>query len=1102
MDNFCSQLIDSLNAMLKMRFVNIHNSAYRHKIIITLNQHILLIYRFFEGIFYMKGILHISDLHLSHSEKFGFYWAEAEKVSSKIVDDVNSLRAEHSFSIDSIFFTGDMTFSGQQQQYELFDQHFLCPLIDKLGIQKKDVFFTPGNHDVDRSKINYLEKGLRANGSEEDISECFEIINNKEEEWKRLEGFINYNKTHKEQQKNIISNSDFFTCYKISNKLFILCINSAWLAMDDTDKEQLRITKSQIDSLNRIKIPADANIIGLTHHPLDWLNSEDREKFSTFIEKKISLLCFGHMHSFKQKLESNFSEGITLFLQAGTLDTREDNTGYSIITLNNTNDISDGRILYRKFNSELDDFEAWLERGNKGEIDFSTSNTLSFDSDKFSKISQEILEDIDKDLLINIGIALDKKKSLRNLYTEPNFLEMENTGLPTLKITSTSQIITDPYNLVLFGGHSSGRTSILKFLFIKSLELQKNKDFSEFSFYLDFKEVELKSISTIINHLCLQYSSSELTTSFEAKIKNMISDGNCVIYIDNVDKLSSKEEQIISEFFIKNKKCRFIVTAEHSSLPLITRLLTDDEKSKFYAVAIGSLRRCNVRDIVSRWHDFTSQNTIYKEITRTINNSQLPHNYFIYSMLLAIYEVDHDFKGILSESDIIENFIEILLRKHFMDTPPNKPQFKELLHFMGYLGKSLFDSRENFIDNNRLLEIAIVFNRETMHNYQVEDYITPLKECGILQKRDQILTFSQPCFLYYSIAYFMKHDSELKDEILSDENYLNLDKVIEYYSSQNASSFELLYLIQEKTKLIKESLSERMYADKKIKIEDVCIEDSNTFSLLDMVSNTKDFEKKIESLKADREKDDEKLDKIAPLKSEEKQAIIATDNSEGKRGLLNELVETLSLYSRVFRSTELSMERNKTLSIFDDLVQGYMFYLKASMVLMDESFIIPIILPYIEKKMLEDNLSEKEKDKVLEVFKLILSLARSTMPNNIQYIMSNELSSKKPRIENIISESKNSSENPVQKAILSYILMDIKEENTIKLVSELMKVKNKVVEESLFFKINQVLIGNYELSRGDEAALKEIAKRIGNDRQIIQSVKISEAIETLNNARG
>lgn len=59
-------------------------------------------------------------------------------------------------------------------------------------------------------------------------------------------------------------------------------------------------------------------------------------------------------------------------------------------------------------------------------------------------------------------------------------------------------------------------------------------------------------------------------------------------------------------------------------------------------------------------------------------------------MLLAIYEVDHDVKGILSESDIIENFIEILLRKHFMDTPPNKPQFKELRHFLGYLGFTLF----------------------------------------------------------------------------------------------------------------------------------------------------------------------------------------------------------------------------------------------------------------------------------------------------------------------------------------------------------------------------------------------------------------------------
>ncbi|EOK0266785.1 NACHT domain-containing NTPase [Escherichia coli] len=780
------------------------------------------------------------------------------------------------------------------------------------------------------------------------------------------------------------------------------------------------------------------------------------------------------------------------------MDTSENVSGYSLINFNSSNIISDGRIFYRKYNKEKTCYEPWEERGNGGVFDFTTEKTLTFDSEKFATLSNEILEKTDKDLLINIGISDEKKKSLRTLFTEPNFLEFALGAMPSMEIKSTQELLEGRNNLVIVGNHSSGKTSLLKYLFIKSLEKQASKDFSNFAFFLDLNAIELNSLNTIVSALCTQYFNADSTTSFEEKIKKMLHEGRCVIYIDNLDNINTKEQCVISDFFIKFKECRFIVTAGYNNSDLVVKILSDESKAKFHAIAIGSLRRSNVRDIVSRWHDTTSQNIIYKEITRTINNSQLPHNYFTYSMLLAIYEVDHDVKGILSESDIIENFIEILLRKHFMDTPPNKPQFKELRHFLGYLGFTLFKNKCNFISNNELLQTAIIFNRDTMHDYQVEDYIKPLKECGILKEELCNVIFSQPCFLYYSIAYFMKHNEELKKEILSDNNYLHLHKVIEYYSSQNSSSLDLLYLLKKKTNAIKSSLSERMLEDKGINIEDIKIEDSNTFSILDMVSTQDDFEKKIESLRADREKDDARLDELSPLSDKDKKANISNVRAEGNNNLLHDLINTLSLYARVFRSTELSMERENILNIFNDLVKGYVFYMKASLVLMDDSFVLPVILPALEKKMQEDKLTDNERQRVFEMFKLVLSLVRSMIPNNIQFIMSNDLSSKKPRIANIITESKDSNSNPVEKAILTFTLMDIKDEMVIQLANDLAKIQNKVVQESLFFKINQIITSNYDLKRTEEEALKELAKNIGIKRKLILTPKISDAFNTLN----
>ena len=51
------------------------------------------------------------------------------------------------------------------------------------------------------------------------------------------------------------------------------------------------------------------------------------------------------------------------------------------------------------------------------------------------------------------------------------------------------------------------------------------------------------------------------------------------------------------------------------------------------------------------------------------------------------------------------------------------------------------------------------------------------------------------------------------------------------------------------------------------------------------------------------------------------------------------------------------MERENILNIFNDLVKGYVFYMKASLVLMDDSFVLPVILPALEKKMQEDKLT-------------------------------------------------------------------------------------------------------------------------------------------------
>lgn len=140
----------------------------------------------------MKNILHISDLHLSVSKNSGFHEAQAKKVVSYILEDLESLKKVTEFNIDTIFFTGDISYSGRQEEYQSFHEVFFTPLLTGLGLSPENVFMVPGNHDMNRSAIKITEKPLRNSISNEQLSEIFNGLDKKQEVWSRSEEYNKY----------------------------------------------------------------------------------------------------------------------------------------------------------------------------------------------------------------------------------------------------------------------------------------------------------------------------------------------------------------------------------------------------------------------------------------------------------------------------------------------------------------------------------------------------------------------------------------------------------------------------------------------------------------------------------------------------------------------------------------------------------------------------------------------------------------------------------------------------------------------------------------------------------------------------------------------
>src|ERR1035437_6522562 len=109
-----------------------------------------------------KNILHISDLHLE------LFKTKEKQIKSrfnetnfelKFIDRIKESRDK----IDYIFLTGDLSNSGNSEEYDLVTS-FINRLSKEFSVERKNIVICPGNHDVNwvNNRIAFTESVLKA----------------------------------------------------------------------------------------------------------------------------------------------------------------------------------------------------------------------------------------------------------------------------------------------------------------------------------------------------------------------------------------------------------------------------------------------------------------------------------------------------------------------------------------------------------------------------------------------------------------------------------------------------------------------------------------------------------------------------------------------------------------------------------------------------------------------------------------------------------------------------------------------------------------------------------------------------------------------------
>jgi hypothetical protein len=271
--------------------------------------------------------LHLSDLHHGQ-EGMASLWPQRLEAA---LDDMRA-RARVLGTPDLILFTGDLAYSGKEQEYAQVDAT-LDRIREAVGGDPV-VVPVPGNHDLSRpASTNVAARGMREYLTEPDLrSSIWEKPDAGNENLAFLrQRFTAYHAwwqrriAHDWRRRDLsfqegVLPGDFRLAFeKDGFRLGLMGLNSAFLHLYGGCKGKLAVEPAQVPGFVDWAPTCNAALL-LMHHPYDWLheNWQQRLRREIYASKRFAACLFGHMHDGVAISESR-NKQVRYWLQAASL---------------------------------------------------------------------------------------------------------------------------------------------------------------------------------------------------------------------------------------------------------------------------------------------------------------------------------------------------------------------------------------------------------------------------------------------------------------------------------------------------------------------------------------------------------------------------------------------------------------------------------------------------------------------------------------------------------------------------------------------------------------------------------------------------------------
>lgn len=751
------------------------------------------------------GIIHLSDIHFC-SENQNIVCHQL----NKLISDINKISSEENICISAICFTGDLINAGSNNEtdFDLFFENFVFPLLENTGLSLKDIFFVPGNHEIDTTKIDeYVEAGIHSKLTDGESIEAF--FNNPSP---AALDRINYFQEIYDRfcEAPLIYKDEFCRCYKvnISNVVFgFACLNSAWRSSGkgSIERGQMIIGATQVkNALNAI---SDVNVkVCLVHHPLDWLVEADQFDVEKLIFN-FDLIFNGHIHTLDSKQIIAYQGQSVVSTCGKFFPTKDFYNGYSIVSIDP--ETLEGKIFLRQYYSGTREcFDKNLQLYDDGCFEFALGNR-----DPLLIKVLEILHDIQPGFLeyatsfFVSNIAGHKPvKSFEDAFVVPvlgRFSEYEkesNHDLgdikkynPSSSFISIEDIMShQDKNLIILGRKEYGKTTLLHYLINKFFK--HYADFGKIPVLIDCsKDFSGKSpIEKKIQRFFTDFGSEDLSISIK-EIEDIAQKGKFVFFFDNFETVSTKSLEKIKKFTENFPQNRYIYSAIETVDPEDINCTIDFLEQKITKVYIHSMGKQQVRALAHSIFpsDLSMNENIIDKALLCFKNTNLPKTPFVISLVLSLCSDDKDFIP-LNESTVMQNFLEALLDKSSSESAKTSTYDYIIREdFLCYLVGEMYRTDTYAVTQQKFEEILSQYHQEKGWTIKETKFDNLFFEKGILYQHSGIIAFRYSCMAHYYLAKLALKSSEVFNQIFTGNNYLNYYFEINYLTGLDRNRLDI-----------------------------------------------------------------------------------------------------------------------------------------------------------------------------------------------------------------------------------------------------------------------------------------------------------------------